>query len=365
MDWALTTLRHAGLMLWSTFWALVLGFGISAALQVFVTKDQMTRAFGRANLQSMLMAAGLGAASSSCSYAAVAAARSAFSKGAALAVALAFMFASTNLVVELGTVLWVLMGWQFVVAEVVGAIVLIAVMWLLMTIWFPDPLEAEAHQIAARNQESACHDHAHGDHGDERITEPWSRIAAAFWMDWTMLWKEIFGGFLIAGFLSAAVPADWWKNLFIQGGNESLRLLENAAVGPVIAMASFVCSVGNIPLATLLWANGISFGGVIAFIFGDLIVIPIILIYWKYYGGRAAFRITVILYLSMVVAGVLVDLIFAAAGLVPAGPRAAAPMEHATIQFNYTAWLNIAAAAVAGWLFLIRSRSQHNQPHCH
>lgn len=366
MDWALTSLRHAGLMLWATFWALVLGFLVSAAIQVLVTKEQMASTFGRANLQTMFLATGLGAASSSCSYAAVAAARSAFSKGAGLTVAVAFMFASTNLVVELGTVLWLLMGWQFVLAEVFGSFVLIAIMWLLMTLLFPKSLEREAHERASARPESSCHDHSDETHHDDvKAASRWTQIADAFWMDWSMLWKEIFGGFLIAGLLSAVVRPDWWRVLFVQGGNDWVRLVENAAVGPLIALASFVCSVGNIPLATLLWANGISFGGVIAFIYGDLIVIPILLIYWKYYGGHAGFRLTVILYLAMVIAGVVVDLMLAAAGLVPTGPRAASPMEHGTVRFNYTAWLNIVALIAAGLLLFFRSQSSKTQAHCH
>jgi uncharacterized protein len=358
MNWLWSSLYHAFAMLWETLWALVLGFGISAALQVFVSKERMTRAFGRTNLRTMLLATGLGAASSSCSYAAVAAGRSAFQKGAALTVALAFMFASTNLVVELGAVLWVLMGWHFVLAEVIGALVLIAVMWFFMSILFPRSLEDEARNHAKIDNHS-CHDHDHAHHA--HAAGKWTRVATAFWMDWSMLWKEIFGGFLIAGFLSALVPADWWKALFIQGGNEWIRLIENAAVGPIIAVASFVCSVGNIPLASLLWSNGISFGGVIAFIYADLIVVPIILIYWKYFGGRAALRVTLILYASMVVAGVIVDLIFAAAGLIPRGPRPESAIEHAMIQWNYTAWLDFVAIGVAAWFLFLRLRQ--NQHH--
>lgn len=314
--------------------------------------------FGETNLRTMSLATLLGAASSSCSYAAVAAGRSAFQQGAALTVALAFMFASTNLVIELGTVLWLLMGWQFVLAEVIGAFVLIGVMWLLMSILLPKDLEREARKHARTNNhnEGCGHDHKHEDEQDHESR--WVRVANAFWMDWSMLWKEIFGGFLIAGFLSALVPADWWKALFIEGGSNWLRLIENAAVGPLIAIASFVCSVGNIPLASLLWAHGISFGGVISFIYADLLVIPIILIYRKYFGGRAALRVVVILYLSMVTAGVIVDLMFAAAGLIPQGARPASPIEHAMIRWNYTTWLDFVAIAVAAGLLVVKMRSE-------
>ena len=186
MDWALTTLRHAGLMLWQTFWALVLGFGISAALQVFVSKEQMNRLFGRASLSSMSMATLFGAASSSCSYAAVAAGRSAFIKGANLTVAIAFMFASTNLVVELGAVLWVLMGWQFVVAELVGAIVMIGLMWLLMLSFFSPRVENEARIRATRaaDEPDECrHDHDHSQHdhaGVHKQNTRWTQLAKRF-----------------------------------------------------------------------------------------------------------------------------------------------------------------------------------------
>jgi uncharacterized membrane protein YraQ (UPF0718 family) len=360
-------LYHAFAMLWSTLWALVLGFGISAALQVLVSREQMTRAFGRAGLREILLATGLGAASSSCSYAAVAAGRSAFQQGAALITVLAFMFASTNLVFELGAVLWLLMGWQFLLAEVIGALVLIGVMCILARLFFPIDLEEEARRHAESIMEGSghCHGEQHDhEHEDEDEKSKWTRMANAFWTDWQMLWKEIFAGFLIAGFLAAFVPPDWWKALFLEHGNATVRLIENAAVGPIIAVASFVCSVGNIPLASLLWAHGISFGGVISFIYGDLIVIPIILIYRKYYGGRAALYITLVLYVSMVVAGVIVDLLFAAAGLIPQGARPASAIEHANIVWNYTTWLDLAAIAVASWLLYLSLRN-HRTAHHH
>jgi uncharacterized membrane protein YraQ (UPF0718 family) len=364
MDWLWLGFYHAAAMLWETFWALVLGFSISAALQVFVNKEQMSRLFGQTNLKTMLLATGLGAASSSCSYAAVAAGRSVFQKGAALIHVLAFMFASTNLVVELGAVLWLLMGWRFVVAEILGAFVLIGTVWLLASVFFPRKLEEEARERAAMVTEGCAHEHAHGhDHppspgsgaAGEHQTRigKWTQVARAFWTDWRMLWKEILGGFLIAGLLAAVVPADWWKVLFLQQGPPMLRLIENAAVGPLVALLSFVCSIGNIPLASLLWSNGISFGGVIAFIYGDLIVIPIILIYRKYFGGRAAFYITLVFYLAMVIAGVIVDLIFAAAGLVPEGARPASAIEHATFHWNYTTWLNVVAIIVSACFFYL------------
>jgi len=379
MDWLWLGLYHALAMLWATFWALVLGFTISGTLQVFVSKEQISRAFGQTNLKSVWLATGLGAASSSCSYAAVAAARSAMQQGAALIPALAFMFASTNLVIELGAVLWVLMGWQFVLAEIFGAFVLIILMWLLIRLFLPRTLEAQIRQWAANqtHENGHCH-HEHrpslgsgvaGEHEldtasssiGEHEERKWTRVAHAFVMDWSMLWKEVLGGFLIAGFLATLVPHDWWEGLFLQTGSPVVRLIENALVGPIIAMISFVCSVGNIPLASLLWSHGISFGGVISFIYADLIVIPIIIIYAKYYGARAAAWITGILYVSMVLAGMIVDLIFSALGLIPRGPRPPSAVEHAHIIWNYTSWLDVAAAIFAAWLLFLHFKSPGKQ----
>jgi uncharacterized membrane protein YraQ (UPF0718 family) len=359
MNWLWLSLYYAFVMFWETLWALVLGFGISAVLQVYVSKERMTRALGRAGLREMLLATGFGAASSSCSYAAVAAGRSAFQQGAALIPALAFMFASTNLVGELAAMIWVLMGWQFVLAEVVGAFVLIGLMWLLASKILSKRIEEQARKHAENAVEMTGHCCGHGENGWEEPSRL-SRMASAFVMDWRMIRKELVAGFLVAGFLSAVVPISWWKALFIETGPAWLRLIENAAVGPIIGMLSWVCSCANIPLASLLWANGISFGGVISFIYADLLVIPLILIYRKYFGGRAAFYIALVFYLSMVGAGVIVDLVFAAAGLIPTGARMASAFEHIAFSWNYTTWLDFVALALAAWLWILKMRSQRS-----
>lgn len=366
-------MHHALIMTWQTFWALVLGFGISAALQVFVSKDQMGRLFGRANLRSVALATGLGAASSSCSYAAAAAGRSAFKQGAALIPALAFMFASTNLVVELGAVLWLMLGWRFVLAEAVGALVLIGLVWGLGKLIFPRGLEEEArrHVEGEDGEEGGCchhspghvapEDHAGHSHGERSASSGrWKALADAFMMDWAMLWKEIAVGFLIAGYLMALVPMHAWQVFFLQGGPAPLQLVENALVGPLIAVASFVCSVGNIPLASVLWSGGISFGGVISFIYADLLIVPLILIYRKSYGARAAAYICGVFYLSMVGAGIVVDLVFTVSGLVPTGPRPPSVVEQAHFQWNYTTWLDLVAAGLAAVLWYLHStRGSH------
>ncbi len=346
-------------MVWETLWALVFGFGVSAALQVFVEKEQMSRLFGRTGLRSVAMAMGFGAASSSCSYAAAAAARSAFQQGAAFIPALAFMFASTNLVIELGAVLWILMGWRFVLAEVIGAFVLVALLWALARLFFPTGLEQEARAHASAGEGGGCCHHDSAEPAQRQDTGRWDRLAAAFVMDWQMLWKEIVIGFVIAGGLMALVPMDGWKALFLQSGPGYLRLLENALVGPLIAMASFVCSVGNVPLANVLWSGGISFGGVISFIYADLLIFPLILIYRKYYGGRVAFYLVVIFYLAMVGAGVAVDVLFGALHLLPTGPRPPNIIAQTRFAWNYTTWLDLAALGIGAllWAKYLHSRA--------
>lgn len=364
MNWLWQSLYHAAAMLWETLWALVLGFSLSAFLQVFFRKEQITKQFGRTGLREVALATFFGAVSSSCSYAAAATAKTAFKKGAALVPTLAFMFASTNLVLELGFLLWLLLGWTFVLAEVVGAFILIAVMWLLVKLTLPKDLVEQARMHNGDEENSCCHSHGHemessDESFKEQIKRPesWARVADAFIMDATMLWKEILIGFLIAGFLMVVVPDDWWKNLFITHGTSALRLIENSIVGPLIAVASFVCSIGNIPLASLLWSDGISFGGVISFIYADLIIIPLIFIYRKYYGTKATLYITVILFVSMVSAGIIVDLLFGALGLIP-NVRPPNAIAEASFQWNYTAWLDLAAILLSGSFVWIHFRKK-------
>ncbi len=374
MNWLLMGLYHAAAMFWATLWALVFGFALSGALQTLVSQGRMARLFGKTNFRSLALATGFGAASSSCSYAATAAARSAFVQGAALVPALAFMFAATNLVVELGAVLWIFLGPTFVLAEVVGALFLVGSVWFYGKLLLPPQVEraARAHTAGSEEAGGCCHHHHHdgAGHGhddghhdaDERShtsssgSDRLRALAHAFVADWSMLWKEMAVGFLIAGFLATLVPADWWKDLFLQGGPAPVRALENVVVGPLIAVASFVCSVGNIPLASLLWSGGISFGGVISFIYADLLVVPLLLIYRKQYGLGPAVRIALTLFLSIVTAGLLVDGIFHALGLVPAGPRPVNAAEHASFSWNHTTWLNFAALVVAAFLVYLHRR---------
>jgi uncharacterized protein len=308
--------------------------------------------FPRARIQATLAgrgrgpiarATGLGAASSSCSYAAIAIARSVFAKGASAASALAFQFASTNLVWELGLVLWVLIGWQFTLAEYVGGLVMIALMWALLRRFVSPRLEEQARAHAQ---------HATGGHRHAPSGGAWTAIAFNFFNDWRMLWKEITVGFLLAGFI-ALLGDDFFNVLFLDDAPAGVQTLWGALVGPLIAVLSFVCSVGNVPLAAVLWSGGISFAGVMAFIFADLIVLPIVVAYRKYYGTPFALRITALMFVTMVLAALIIDLVFGAAGLIP-DERPSTEDVFGAIELDYKAALNALALVAFAALFAIR-----------
>ena len=353
-------------MAYEVWWALVFGFAISAIVQAWVPRERIQRTLAGSGLVPVAKASVLGAASSSCSYAAIAIAKSLFQKGASAATALAFQFASTNLVWELGLVIWILMGWQFTLAEFIGGIVLIGLMCTLLRI-FVSP------RIEARAREHAQHaDSGHEHHSTastlpwrKRLTsaEAWSDVAHNFRGDWQMLWKEITLGFLLAGFASL-IPNRWFETLFYESGPAPLRLLENVVIGPVIAMLTFVCSVGNVPLAAVLWSGGISFAGVIAFIFADLIVVPIILIYRKYYGRRYTVRSVGLMFVTMVGAALIVDGLFTAAGLIPHGRPTRTDVMGGSIGLDYKAALNILGLIGFAALFALTVRRGATDPVC-
>src|SRR5437868_3904394 len=302
MDWLEDGLHNAFLMAWEVWWALVFGFAISAVVQAKVPRARIEGALSGGGFRPIALATGLGAASSSCSYAAIAIAKSLFQKGASAVSTLAFQFASTNLVWELGLVLWVLLGWQFTLAEYLGGLIMIALMWGLLRLFVSPRLEDQAR----RHAEQADSGHRHRTAGEEmswreRLTSPsaWSDVAHNFRGDWHMLWKEIGLGFLLAGFI-AQLGDGFFNGLFITDGPPLVTAIENVIVGPIIAVLSFVCSIGNVPLAAVLWSGGISFAGVMAFIFVDLIVLPIIAIYCKYYGWAFVRRIMALMFVIMV-----------------------------------------------------------------
>jgi uncharacterized membrane protein YraQ (UPF0718 family) len=357
--------KDAFLMAYEVWWALVLGFAISAIVQAWVPRERIEASLGGRGVGPIARATGLGAASSSCSYAAIAIAKSLFQKGASAASALAFQFASTNLVIELGIVMWILIGWQFALAEFVGGVVLIVVMTVMLRLFVSRKLEEQA-RAHAQDAEAGHQHHTASERltFKERLLSPsaWSDVAHNFRNDWGMLWKEITTGFFLAGFI-AQLGNDFFSGLFLGSAPVGLRTIENAVVGPIIAVLSFVCSVGNVPLAAVLWSGGISFGGAIAFIFADLIVIPIILIYRKYYGTAFALRVSALMFVTMVIAAVVVDGLFSAAGLIPHVRPTRADVFGA-IHVDYKLFLNILGVAIFATLFYLTFRRGATDPVC-
>jgi uncharacterized membrane protein YraQ (UPF0718 family)/YHS domain-containing protein len=360
-------LLNAFQMAWEVWWALVLGFLLSGIVQAWVPKSRMQSALGGAGPKQIALATGLGAASSSCSYAAIAIAKSMFAKGASFASAMAFQFASTNLVFELGIVMWIFLGWQFTLAELVGGLVLIALMWLGLRLTITRRLEEEARQHAEHAEAGHVHGSAaaEGLRLRERVTSvrAWSDVAHNFRGDVGMLWKEITAGFVIAGFI-ALLPMDFFNGLFLTDAPAPLRLVENVLVGPIVAALSFVCSVGNVPLAAVLWSGGISFSGVLAFIYADLIIVPIVIAYRKYYGGRVTVRLVSVMFATMVVAALVVDGLFSLFGLVPETRPSIESITERPIAWNYTTFLNIVFLAVAAALVTLTLRRGAKDPVC-
>ena len=357
--------KDAFLMAWEVWWALVLGFAISAIVQAWVPRERIQNALGGSGFRPVAVASGLGAASSSCSYAAIAIAKSLFQKGASAASALAFQFSSTNLVVELGIVMWVLIGWQFTLAEFVGGLVLIAIMTVLLRLFVSRRLEEQAREHALQADSGHQH-HSAGEHMTirRRLTSSsaWSDVAHNFRNDWSMVWKEILIGFLLAGFIGQ-LPNSFFNTLFITNAPAGVKLIENAIVGPIIAILSFVCSVGNVPLAAVLWSGGIGFAGVIAFIFADLIVVPIVLIYRKYYGNAYTKRIVALMFVTMVSAALIVDGLFSAAGLIPQTRPSRAEI-FSQVKIDYKLFTNVVGVAVFAAFFALTMRRGVTDPVC-
>jgi hypothetical protein len=345
-------------MFWEILWPLVLGFGLSAAVQAVVSKSEMTKLLPDDSPKSLAIACGLGAASSSCSYAAVALARSIFRKGANFTAAMAFQLASTNLVAELTIIIIVLMGWQFAAAELLGGPLMVVLMAFLFRRFLSRKLVAEARAQSERGLKGKMEGHAEM---DMSVAESslWQRITSKdgftatshyFVMDVLAVWKDIAVGLLIAGALAAWVPAEFWQKFFLVSHPVAAQLW-GPIVGPLVAIFSFVCSVGNVPLAAVLWNGGISFGGVIAFIYADLLVLPIIDIYRKYYGWKVTWLIAAVFYIAMVVAALVVEFLFQVAGLIPS--HRTARIVEMSLSFNYTSVLNLVFLVIAA-LLLVR-----------
>jgi uncharacterized protein len=343
-------------MFWEILWALILGFALSAAVQAVVSKQEMRRLLPDDSPRSLARATILGAASSSCSYAAVALARSLFRKGADFTAAIAFEFASTNLVIELGIIMTLLLGWQFTLGEFIGGPLMIVLLALIFRVFLKRRLVEDAREHAERGALGRMEGHADMDMSVHDGRPIWRRLTSRegftstanyFVMDWAAIWIDIVGGLLIAGALAAWVPESWWQSLFLEN-HGTLGKVWGPIIGPLVAILSFVCSIGNVPLAAVLWNGGISFGGALAFIFADLIVLPILDIYRKYYGWRMAGFLLASFYAAMVAASLIVEFAFQGLGLVPEERNA--KVVRASVTWNYTTVLNIVFLGLAALL---------------
>ena len=358
MDWLHGfghALEMAALMGWQMLWALVLGFALSAVVQATVSREKVAALMPDARPRSIAVATGLGAASSSCSYAAVALARTLFRKGADFRAAMAFEFASTNLVFELGLTLIVLLGWRFAAAEFLGGPIMIVLLVLLMNVFVRRRRVEEARQQADRGLLGRMEGHAAMDMSAKgatwaaRMRSPgaFTAISNVFVMEWAAVLGDIVLGLVLSGCIAAWVPASFWQQFFLVGHPELARWWGPLA-GPLVALVSFVCSVGNVPLAAVLWQHGLSFGGVIAFLFGDLIILPIVNIHRKYYGWRVALLLLGLYYLAMAGAALIVEWVFVALHLTPQHGGAMAMQEG--FRWDSTAWLNVVFLALAAVL---------------
>ena len=351
-------LALAGSMTWEILWALILGFTLSAVVQAVVRKSTIVRLMGDDRPRTLAVASLLGAASSSCSYAAVALARSLFRKGANFTAAMAFEIGSTNLVVELGIIMALLMGWQFTAAEFVGGPIMIVLLAVLFRLFIRGRLIEKAREQAEKGLAGSMEGHAAMDMSVQKHGSFWRRlgsgegftaVAHVFVMEWAAILRDLVIGLVIAGAVGAWVPESWWRALFFTD-HPVASALWGPIIGPVVAILSFVCSIGNVPLAAVLWNGGISFGGVVAFIFADLLILPILNIYRKYYGAKMTLVLLGTFYAAMVGAGYLVELLFGVTGLIPAQRNATVMQEG--ISWNYTTWLNIAFLILAAALVL-------------
>jgi uncharacterized protein len=351
---------------WKAGWAFILGYAISAMIQAFVPKKKLTRHMGQADLKSVTISTIFGAASSSCSFAALSAARSLILKGAHFITAVAFMFASTNLVIELGILILIFLGWQFLAGEIVGGLVLIAISSILIHLTYPKAWLQEARE---KVEEEAPDEKEDFDWRKRlKSREGWRMVGHQFVMEWQMVWEEVLIGFTIAGFMAVFVPQSWWAKIFLIETADTLPnwliLLENAAVAPFVAALTFIGSMGNIPLATVLNANGVFFAGIMGFIYSDLMVPPLVKINAKYYGWRVALYIAAVMYVSIVFTAMILDLLFSGLNILPESTRSI--KETAQFAVDYTLWMNILFIAIAvGLVVLHRQHVANNNMEKH
>ena len=365
-------------MFWEILWALILGFGLSAVIQAVASRRQMSKLLPNDSPKSIAIATGLGAASSSCSYASVAIARSLFRKGADFTSAIVFEFASTNLVIELGIIMWLLLGWQFTLAEFIGGPVMIIILVIIFRIFLKKSLVEKARKQADKGVVGVMEGHAEMNMSQDKGTlfqkatskQGVTSISHYFVMDWISVWKDIALGLLIAGALAAWVPNSFWQSFFFTS-NHTLSTIWGPIIGPIVSMISFVCSIGNVPLAAVLWNGGISFGGVISFIYADLLILPILNIYRKYYGIAMTVFLTMSSYVAIVLAGFFTEVLFGWLHLIPT-TRHALEMSSG-ISLNYTTVLNMIFVILAmllvtrfyktGGIKMLRMMNSHAEHH--
>jgi uncharacterized membrane protein YraQ (UPF0718 family) len=341
---------------WMALWAFALGYVISSCIQVFVTEKRMQKTMGKNESKGVLLGTFFGFISSSCSFAALASTKSLFKKGASFVSSIAFLLASTNLVIELGIIISIFLGWQFVVGEYLGGILLILISWLLIRLFHPKGLIKKARE---RLQDNKDDDANNQKSWKERIKteKSWAKVSQQYGMEWKMVWKDVTLGFTIAGIVAAFIPDSFFQTLFINSGQGNtdfsfFTILEHIIIGPVVAFITFIGSMGNIPLAALLFGKGVSFAGVLAFIFSDLVVFPVLRINAKYYGWKMAFFILMLLFISLVGASLLLHYGFLSLDLIP-DPSSVKVQDQSFFKIDYTFFLNIAFLLGSGYLIYL------------
>lgn len=369
-QWAEAAYTSTGFF-WMALWAFILGYAISSIIQVFVSEDRMKQLMGDSTLKSVSMGSLFGFISSSCSFSALATTKTLFQKGASFIASIAFLLASTNLVIELGIVISIFLGWQFIVGEYVGGFLLIGISWLIISIVRPNNLIKKAR---ANLKELTTDDsHSHHEHSDENqhehkttLTQKWAMVGQKYQMEWNMVWKDVTIGFTIAGLVAAFVPRSFFETLFInteQGGDYSfVTLLEHAIIGPVAAFFTFIGSMGNIPLAALLYDNGVSFAGVMAFIFSDLVVLPVLRINAKYYGWKMSLFILMLLFVALTSTSLIMHYGLDWTGFLPKGATNSI-MEQEHFQWDYTTFMNIGFLIISGILLWLGKKGNHSGHH--
>lgn len=355
---------------WKALWAFILGYIISSAIQVFVTRDRMQRTMGEAGQKSIALGTFFGFISSSCSFAALATTKSLFKKGAGFVPSLAFLLASTNLVIELGFIIAIFLGWQFVVGEYVGGLLLIIFSWQIVKFTRPKKLIRNARR-RLNDQEGEEPSNKDIPNWKEKIQtkQAWQKVAKKYFMEWGMVWKDVTFGFTVAGIIAAFVPQSFFQTLFIGAGETNtlsfLAVLEHSIVGPVAAFFTFIGSMGNIPLASILYNNGVSFAGVMAFIFSDLVVFPVIRLNAKYYGWKLALYILGVFLCALVATSIVLHYGFSLLGILPQSTGGQSAAQTEPFAIDYTFWLNLVFLAITGVLFWLaygdkKDKKQHH-----